>query len=165
MRMMQDVRRNTKPWYREPLVWLLIAPPAAAVLGGIATIYLAIATQDGLVVDDYYQQGKAINQVLQRDQAARAHGLRATLRLDAGRAELRLVAGAGAPELTLMLLHATRAAHDIRLTLDRAADGVYRAPLPALAPGRWHAQLEGGDWRLTGSTTLPHTTTLELAAP
>lgn len=154
-----------RPWYREPLVWLLIAPPAAAIVGGIITIYLAVATQDGLVVDDYYEQGKAINQVLGRDQAARAQGLSARLQLQQGRAELRLAGAIAVPELTLKLLHATRAAQDVVLVLDRAGDGVYRAPLPALAPGRWHVQLEGADWRLTGSARLPGTTAIDLAVP
>jgi len=30
------------PWYREPLVWLVIFFPAIAVMGGLITIYLAI---------------------------------------------------------------------------------------------------------------------------
>lgn len=151
-------------WYREPLVWLLIVPPAAAVIGGIVTIYLAVSTDDGLVVDDYYAQGKAINQTLARDQAAHTQGLRARLQLHTDRAELRLD-GAAPPEITLRLLHATRAAQDVVLTLDRAGDGVYRAPLPTLAPGRWHVQLEAEDWRLTAATRLPEKTTVDLGAP
>ncbi len=154
-----------RPWYREPLVWLLIAPPAAAIVGGIITIYLAVATQDGLVVDDYYEQGKAINRVLERDQAARTQGVRARLHLSTERAELRLDSATTPPELTLRLLHATRAEQDVVATLDRAGDGVYRAPLPVLAPGRWHVQLEGGDWRLTTSAQLPGNQTVELGAP
>ncbi len=51
-------------WYREPYVWLLIAIPACAVVAGFVTLALAIATDDGLVVDDYYWQGKQINRVL-----------------------------------------------------------------------------------------------------
>lgn len=145
-----------RPWYREALVWLIITPPAAAVIAGIFTIYLAVTTHDGLVVDDYYQQGKAINQTLKRDEAARAHGLHGEVRLATDAPlELHLRGNDMPPRLTLKLLHATRAKQDIELVLTRAQDGVYRAQLPALAPGRWHLQLEGGDWRLTGTTTLP----------
>lgn len=152
-----------RPWYREALVWLIITPPAAAVIGGIFTIYLAVTTHDGLVVDDYYQQGKAINQTLKRDEAARMQGLRGELRLaNDAPLELRLQGANLPPRLTLKLLHATRAAQDVELTLTRAQDGVYRAQLPALAPGRWHLQLEGGDWRLTGTTTLPQQPTATL---
>ena len=52
---------DTKRWYAEPWVWLLIALPMTAVIGGMITIYLAVTTSDGLVVDDYYKRGKAIN--------------------------------------------------------------------------------------------------------
>ena len=34
------------PWYREPYVWLLISIPAAAVLAGLITLALAIASDD-----------------------------------------------------------------------------------------------------------------------
>jgi len=154
---------SQRPWYREALVWLIITPPAAAVFAGIFTIYLAVTTHDGLVVDDYYQQGKAINQTLKRDEVARAQGLQGQVRLTPDAPlELRLRGNDMPPRLTLKLLHATRAAQDVELVLTRAQDGVYRAQLPALAPGRWHLQLEGGDWRLTGSTTLPQQTAVTL---
>jgi hypothetical protein len=34
------------PWHREPYVWLLISIPAAAVLAGLITLALAIASDD-----------------------------------------------------------------------------------------------------------------------
>jgi len=36
------------PWYREPYVWLLISIPAAAVLAGLITLALAIASEDAV---------------------------------------------------------------------------------------------------------------------
>jgi uncharacterized protein len=36
------------PWHREPYVWLLIAIPAAAVLAGLITLALAIASEDAV---------------------------------------------------------------------------------------------------------------------
>jgi hypothetical protein len=49
---------------------MLIAPPLVSVIGGIALVWVAIATDDGLVTPDYYRQGIAINQRLTREQAA-----------------------------------------------------------------------------------------------
>ena len=69
-------------WYREPWVWLLIGLPATAVIGGFITLYLAIISNDGLVVDDYYKQGLEINRILARDKAAATHQLMATVTLD-----------------------------------------------------------------------------------
>lgn len=30
-----------RPWYREPMLWLVIALPAAAVIGCVATVLIA----------------------------------------------------------------------------------------------------------------------------
>lgn len=46
---MSPPRPPPKPstrWYREPYVWLLILIPAAAVLAGLITLALAIASDD-----------------------------------------------------------------------------------------------------------------------
>ena len=56
----------SRAWYREPLVWLLISFPLTAVIAGFFTLYLAIISSDGLVVDDYYHRGKEINKSLAR---------------------------------------------------------------------------------------------------
>ena len=43
---------DLRPWYREPWPWVAIAIPAAAVIMGFTTLYLALANPDYLVVDD-----------------------------------------------------------------------------------------------------------------
>ena len=35
-----------RPWYREPMVWLVISIPLAAVIGGLVTLGLAIRGGD-----------------------------------------------------------------------------------------------------------------------
>ena len=45
------------PWYRQMWPWLLIVPPAAAVIGGGITLYLAISRPDVLVRDDCHRDG------------------------------------------------------------------------------------------------------------
>lgn len=148
-------------WYREPMVWLLIAVPLSAVIGGFVTLALAIRSDDGLVVDDYYRRGKEINRVLARDQAALAHGLHGRAVFDAERRVVRIALAARDPEILpaqidCELWHATRRGFDRRLRLVRQADGVYAAPWsPDLVPGHWHLQLSGADWRLLGSVFVP----------
>lgn len=146
-------RRGSRPWYREPYVWLVIAFPLSAVLGSAVTIGLAIASSDGLVVDDYYRRGLAINQVLTRDRAAERLGLRADmdLNLAAGRIEIALGADPGftyPQRVAVLFSHATRSGYDRRLDLERDVDGVYRGALAPLAAGRWYVQIAAGDWRL-----------------
>lgn len=47
----------TRPWYRQLWPWLLILPPAAAVVGGFATLYLAVSRPDALVHESCVQIG------------------------------------------------------------------------------------------------------------
>ena len=61
---------------------MLISFPLAAVVGGFVTLYLAIVSYDGLIVDDYYKRGLEINRVLDRERQAQALGLDLTVVVD-----------------------------------------------------------------------------------
>lgn len=152
--------RQTLAWYRQPLVWMLIVIPGSAVIGGIITIYLAVASNDGLVEDDYYWQGKQINRLLERDQRAEAMGLAGRLLLqDEGGVELRLVSATANPvwpdSLELKLRNATRKGLDQMVTLTRITDAVYRAPGMIIEVGKWYLELGTAEWRLTGILWRP----------
>jgi uncharacterized protein len=138
-----------KPWYKEPWPWILMAPPATAVVAGIATVWIAAAGADGLVAEDYYRQGLGINKVIAREERALALGLTAALEVRDGRIRVRLE-GAAPPALFVHLAHRTRAGFDQRLRLAPAA-GAYEAELAPLAPGGWRVVIEDpqGDWRIT----------------
>ena len=147
------------PWYREPWVWLMIAFPLSAVIGGMITIYLAVSTSDGLVVDDYYERGKAINMDLARDEAAARYQLRAIIDLDLHDNLMQLQLQSAAETLPSMLtfsvLHPTRPGRDQAIVLRHAGDGVYHGDIDEIARGSWYLQLEAGDWRLFGSMRVP----------
>lgn len=138
-----------KPWYREPWPWLLIAGPATVLVAGAATIWIAFASADGLVAEDYYKQGLAINKVLAREEAARQKGISASVVLREGSIEVRLE-GDKPQALFAHLAHATRAGNDLRLRLAPAAAGTYAAALPPLPPGCWRIVIEDprGTWRI-----------------
>lgn len=136
------------PWYREPWPWLLMAPPAAAVLAGIATIWIAVASADGLVADDYYKQGLALNKVIAREERAQALGISAQVAMSGGRIRVRLE-GAAPEAVFVHLAHRTRAGYDQRLRLVPAGK-VYEADMAPLAPGGWRVWIEDprGSWRV-----------------
>ena len=142
------------PWYKYKLVWMIIAIPAASVIAGINMIYLAVNTDDGLVVDDYYKEGMAINQSLQRDKTAAELGLTARLVIEQSGDMVTLNLNKGSlaeyPEqLTLHLQHATHAGHDQILTLIRAPQDQYVGYLKhTINEGVWHVMLSTQDWRL-----------------
>lgn len=141
------------PWYRERWPWLLAIMPTFAVIGGFITAWLAVTTNDGLVVDDYYKQGKAINETKERDRKAQALGLAAELysRHDALLISLtgRLQMSPG--KLDLRLMHPTRSGDDHELMLEWNGSA-YQGKLPRLNSGHYRVQLtpEFGSWRLTG---------------
>jgi hypothetical protein len=137
------------PWYRQLWPWLIISGPAAVLVAGAATIWIAFASADGLVAEDYYKQGLAINKVLAREDAARRLGISADMRI--GTDSVRVILKGDAPEaLFVHLAHATRAGLDQRLRLAPEGAGAYAAQLPPLAPGRWRIVIEDprATWRI-----------------
>jgi hypothetical protein len=126
-----------------------MAAPAAAIVAGAITIWLAIASADGLVADDYYRRGLAINQDLRLQEQAVQRGIVAHATLAA--AVLRVELSGAAPEaLFAQLVHTTRPGYDQKLRLAPVAPGVYQAELLPLAPGRWRMILEDPrrEWKI-----------------
>ncbi len=166
------MENNPKPvvWYREPYVWLLIALPASAVIAGFYTLYLAIISNDGLVTADYYKQGLAINEVLERDEAAREHALTSYLRMNPenGLIQMQLSSDthyAPPTRITLFFTHPTRAGFDQSTVLEKVGEGDYQGKMPALGkPGHWRLRLEADNWRLLGQARLPDTTQVMMRA-
>jgi len=151
---MNPSKLRAQPWYREPWPWILMAGPATVVVAGLFTAWLAVRSDDGLVMDDYYKQGLAINKTLARSDTAERLGIRAELYLAGDRVRVLLnVAPGGVP--SLQLAHPTRAGMDQSVKLAMVEPGVYAGQLRPLPAGRWHVVLTQGDWRLTGDWTLP----------
>ena len=148
----------TIAWYRQVWPWLLMLMPATAVVAGLTTFWLAYSTNDSLVVDDYYKEGRLINLELARDQRAAELGLHGALSRDAsGHPELRLQSSANAaiaPTLTLRLIHATRAEKDQSIALSATAPGTWTSAAATLpTDGHWNIHLEDPQrqWRLVRS--------------
>lgn len=162
---------TTQPWYREPWPWILMAGPVTAVVAGVFTAYLAIVSNDGLVEDDYYKQGLAVNQSMARDQHAEDLGVQAEV-VSGGdgkltRVFLRAKTGSTLPEvLTLKITHPTRSGVDQKLALRADGSGFYAGKLEAPLSGRWHVALEDDkhEWRLVGDWNVEQQSTLRLGA-
>lgn len=142
---------SPQPWYREPWPWILMSGPAIVIVAGIATAWIAFASSDGLVAEDYYRQGLAINQEIRREQQAIDRGIAASVDVAGGRLRVRL-AGAAPEAVVARLVHATRAGLDQRVRLLPAGEGIYEAAIAPLPAGRWSVVLEDPrrEWRVTG---------------
>jgi uncharacterized protein len=116
-----------KPWYRYGWVWFLISIPGSAVIVGSITIWIAFTKGDTLVADDYYKEGRAINQRLEKDAEAASRGILirpSVFRLADGntliQVQYQAAAGQPAPEfIRLRMSHPTLDERDVLATLNK----------------------------------------------
>lgn len=163
-----NMHKTLEPWYRQGWPWFLIAIPAIAVIAGMITLWLAVSTWDGLVVDDYYQEGKAIEKTIARSLKAAELGLLADVRLRAEEVTLDLTSSANVPlppTVVLTISHPTRGGMDQVVLLKRRDGGVFAAPLSPLSAGRWLLQVEdeSRNWRMNGSVNIPAESVIRIA--
>ena len=132
-----------------------LGPALALILTFVALVLVVGASSapdrnadDAIGVAIAYVEANAAELEVTRADAERL-GISAAIQVEPGaiRVELR---GEAPEALFVHLAHATRAGHDMRLRLARAANGTYHAELPALPAGRWRAVIEDaqGRWRL-----------------
>lgn len=143
------------PWYRHRWPWILMAGPAIVIVAGFITAWLAITSYDGLVEDNYYKVGLAVNQQLQQKKLAAELGLKADLSFDVADSRVSVVLSglqsvAMPSSLLLKLVHPTRKGEDQLLTLQNQGKQ-YEALLPNIpSVGRWNIVLEDpvAGWRM-----------------
>jgi len=150
---MNDTHDKRHP-LREPMVWLVIALPLAAV---IASIWLVVASSRGGSVDSVADEVQRTGQIqvtdLGPDERAAQLKLGAVLQADAGR--LRVFPAGGtfrrdAPlQLTLLHLYSEDSDEVLTLQPDKLGWSVEHAPD---ASHDWNLQLTdpSGSWRLRG---------------
>jgi hypothetical protein len=146
-----------------------MAGPAVVIVAGIVTAWLAVTSFDGLVAEDYYKQGLAVNRVLARAGRAASLGIEGKLMLTStatGAIEVQLSSTAGAlPQgLRIALSHPTRSGLDQHVALTATARGVYAGHIAPLAPGRWRVIAEdtAGEWRIAGELYVPQQRAVDL---
>lgn len=157
------------PWYRQAWPWLLMLGPFVVVVAAFVTLWLAIRSNDGLVADDYYKQGLAINQTLARTERARDLQLGARVLMTGSDLVLTLAAreGVSLPStLRLTFSHPTRSGMDRVVELQRVSAGRYQGALPTMPAGHWLVLLEDANsiWRLSGTGRLPDQREIDLGA-
>jgi hypothetical protein len=143
------------PWYREPWPWLLMSGPAAVVVAGVLTMVIAVRSSDGVVADDYYKQGLAINRVLERGVQARVLGISARVAHEDARNGVTVQLTSSAPlprSVRVRLAHPTRQGLDRIAVLSQTVAGRYEGPLDRSRAANWIVSLEDerASWRIEG---------------
>ncbi|SHH01190.1 FixH family protein [Massilia sp. CF038] len=161
---------NSPAWYAQRWPWLLMLGPALVVVAGTITGYLAYTRQDAMVVDDYYKQGKAINQDLRRDRAASAMQLAFDAQYDAQAGLLRgQVRSFGRPlalPLRISMSHSTQPEKDLALLVQPDSEGRFSVAIAPLERARWGVTVEGAEreWRLAADWRWPAQATVSIQA-
>ena len=146
---------DPRPWYRQGWPWLLMLMPGLAVVGGVITAYLAISSNNALVVGEYWREGKAINHSLAKEAQAKALGLELSMQQVGSdlRVQLRSMgqAAQSTNPIRVQWIHPTLSGRDRMGIAMPQGHGVYRiADFTWPKEGHWQLMVEdaGGAWRM-----------------
>jgi hypothetical protein len=146
-------------WYKQFWPWFLITIPALSMVLSFSMLSLAINTDDSLVVDEYYKEGKAINLQLDKIKKAKTMGIDTQLSIQENRIAINFVSGAPASgeALHLDFYHATLKTKDFHVLLTQDAAGIYRAQAEFEITGKWNVTLSPLDfsWRVSKPLVFP----------
>jgi hypothetical protein len=67
--MQNQTEPTNKPWWKYPLVWMIIGGPLVVVVASVVTMVVAVRNPDPVVEPDYYRKGLNINQTLADEKA------------------------------------------------------------------------------------------------
>jgi len=165
---------DTRPWYRYRWPWILISMPAVSVVLGVILITTALNNPAILVVDDYYAEGRGINQSMALDDAAEQMQLSVNMAVadDLMTLQLNRAGAADTREdaLRLFVYHVTDNTRDAEFLLLPAVNsaGLFELAEPAAIPAMlqilgsetsWYLEVRGADnnWRLRQRITTPLT--------
>lgn len=182
---MTDPKEPISHWYREPWAWYIVIILLISFGWGSFQVYTAFTHQDSVVVDDYYKNGKSINQDMTRIQNANTLGIEGILMADALLGEVRVTLQGNLAKwpqnLKLHFLSPVFADQDQSLTLTRSfstsdTHATYVGQLSAPVLGRYYLQLETQDelipevgyetgWKITQEVRVTADTPIKLKNP
>ncbi len=175
---------DSGPWYRQFWAWFVLTPLLIVVMVAGTFVTVAFRYADDVVSDNYYKDGRMINQVLEQDEAARAINLGGSLNVDTTLGEIHaaLHADTELPErLLIAFSHPVSEDLDQHFILRRMAPGRYRADLGKPLAYRWYLRLfpladgvedgpaithvleHSAPWRLSGEIDLQKGSVIQFA--
>lgn len=150
------------PAYRQPWFWFVMSPLIVVICTSLTFAGISVFYADDRVVDNYYKQGRTINQSFAQEARARELEVLAELRFDQSTGEVMVEltkTGAMPEELHLMVGHPVNADQDQHIVLKPLREGYYRGDLTTalshrryltLLPEYDGEDLRSAEWLLRG---------------
>jgi hypothetical protein len=132
-------------WYKQFWGWFVFMPLFVVIIASMFFVSTAFKHADDVVIDNYYQEGRTINQSFAQDQEAKRLGLRGELRFDrvSGEILLELIAKETLPStLVLELSHPANEDYDQRFELRSNNGHLYRGDLDRPLNYRWYVRVQ-----------------------
>ena len=155
------------PWYREPWAWFVLSPLIAVLLVCSVLVTLAVYGGDDVVSDDYYKEGKMVNNRFAAEAYAKSNNINGQLVLNNTGRGVQLTMQSDVElgsELVLVLSHPAEADLDQTLVLRLREPNLYQVEFDQLLTGRRYIRVESRahasaaadtampqpHWRITG---------------
>jgi hypothetical protein len=146
---------STSQLRSNPVFWIMLALPAAAVIAGLTTLGIALRSADRPLPAAYHWEGARLDEDFARARAAAAAGIAVTFeaRPESHRCVATVNNVRGDPAaLYLQLTHGSSADLDRMLRLPRIGAGSYAGDCADIPDGRWRISVEDDahEWSLRG---------------
>lgn len=157
------MNKDTTPWYKQFWPWFILSPLLIVICAGFWMLYMAIVTNDGVIVDNFYKDGLGIEVRTEQDALARNLGLNANLDWSSQQLRLQLRGvNTGYPnQLSLLVVFPTKSSRDVEIVLAHQGAGIYTGKIPEPITGKRQLQLQPivdtdeAQWRLHAQVELP----------
>lgn len=132
------------PAYRQPWFWFVMSPLIVVICVTLTFVGISVFYADDRVVDNYYKQGRTINQSFAQEARARELGVLAEVRFDQTTGEVMVELSKDGPmpnELHLRVGHPVNAEQDQHIVLQSLREGYYRGDLTTVLSHRRYLTL------------------------
>ncbi len=154
------------PWYRQFWFWFVFGPLIFIIIMCGFTVSIALNNADDVVIDNYYKEGRMINQTLDQDKRASELGLIALVKFDLDKNKVNLrfdhprMDGKSHPDILLLNMgHPVKASFDQIIVLHKKTANQYQGELKSRPEYNWYLTLYATDtlanrndaeWTLSG---------------
>ena len=153
-----------RPAYKEPWFWMVFGPLVFVIIAGVGMVFVAFIGADDRVSDNYYKEGRMINNRFDAEHRAQALNITAQAQLTTSEIVLNLDGKQLPAQVQLEFSHPAEASKDKKAMLTRVGEHEYRGATPGKFTGRWYVILSAGqgesEWRITAEANFDESHTV-----